>query len=81
MSGKSQKDFTFDEAKEVATYHLSLLVNFMEKLQHSLRDNVSTEWIKSLQTIQEKVARTTAPCLSIAEIAEIQELAQQLINF
>ena len=81
MSGKSQTDFTFNEAKEVATYHLSLLVNFIEKLQHQLPEYVSTEWIKSLQTIQEKVNKTTTTCLHIVDIAEIQGLAQQIIDF
>ncbi len=81
MEPKSQDTLTFDEAKTVATHNLSLIDEFIVKLQHQLPDYVSKDWVKIVKTLNEKVGSATVPCLSSAEILEIHELAQQLINF
>jgi hypothetical protein len=81
MSVKSQNNFSFDEAKDVATYQLSLLVQFIEKLQRQLPRYVSCEWIKDLRNLQEKISKSSGTCLSTSDIGQVQELAQQLINF
>ena len=46
MEPKSQDTLTFDEAKTVATHNLSLIDEFIGKLQHQLPDYVSKDWEK-----------------------------------
>lgn len=77
---KKQTDFTLDEAKKAATYHLSMLASFMESMHDQLVSKVPLNWAITLRTIEAKVRKTSNPCLSHSEIRQIWDLAQQLIQ-
>ncbi len=78
---KSQKDFTFEEAKDATLYDFSILIHFMEKLRYQMPKYVSQEWITRLIALKDKISNSSNRCLSTAEILQLEELAQQLILF
>jgi hypothetical protein len=79
-STKTQRDYTFNEARTVAAKHLSTLASFMEDLNDRMPDKVPLDWAITLRTIENKVNQTSSPCLSEYDIRQIWDLAQQLIH-
>jgi hypothetical protein len=77
---KKQTDFSFDEAKKVATHHLSALASFMENMHDTLHNKVPLDWAILLRTVEMKVSQASSPCLYEKDEQLIVDLARQLIQ-
>jgi hypothetical protein len=77
---KKQTDFTFDEAKKVATNHISIIASFMEDMSDNFPKAVPFDWALLLRQLELKVSQSMSPCLGIYDIKQVEDLAIQLIH-
>lgn len=77
---KKQTDFTFEEAKTMATHYLSVLGNFMESMNQEFKNKVPLDWAILVRELELKVSQASSPCLEKNEIRPILDFARQLIQ-
>ncbi len=78
--GISQNKFSFEEAKKAAIDRLSIIANFAENLDNVLPNHGFLQWAIELQTLQEKVTKSTERCLNDDEISIVYAFGKSLIK-